>query len=61
MAENNRYALFKSLHRLAAHVELLTTYGRDYWLQRQQWIKLSSKERALCEEFYNITEADLIG
>ena len=61
MVENNRYAIFKSLKRLAANVELLTTYGRDYWLQRQQWMKLNSRERELCEEFYKITEADLIG
>jgi hypothetical protein len=58
---NKNIVLYKTLVRMAANTELLTGYGRDYWLNADQFNKLSEEDRMLCSEYYKIDpEKDLI-
>ena len=58
---NKNIVLYKTLVRMAANTELLTGYGRDYWLNADQFNKLSEEDRMLCSEYYKIDpENDLI-
>ena len=54
------YCLAYALHDYKIHEEMETTYDREYWLRKIQWVKLSEKDQAIAAKFYKIVAPDML-
>jgi len=53
--------IVKTICRVKKGEELLTTYGRNYWIQRRQFNKLTNEQKKLCKNWYKFTFKDPVG
>ena len=42
-------------------IQLLTTYGQEYWIQKRQYMKLTKPQQQLAKKWCKSTARDIIG
>ena len=55
-----KYCLVYALDNYAKDVEMETTYDREYWRRKIQWVKLSEQDKIKAAELYNISHDLLV-
>jgi hypothetical protein len=54
------YCIAYALDEYPRNHEMETTYGRDFWVKKIQWDKLSAEDKVEASKSYNIVAPDML-